>query len=163
MSWRSGPEAWTLALLLAALITPRSAAAQGWREFQLWGVALASDPAVYGGGLGIGWRDAQRTRITLAVAGGTTDDSRAAGRAELTWNFLLDPAKRSGFSVYGGGGLALGLVENESITPWVQATIGLETSPAAKSSFFVEAGFGGGVRGAIGLRFRSRRTPRRPG
>lgn len=157
MSWRSRPEAWTLALVLAAAV-PRDAAAQGWHEFQVWGVALASDPAVYGGGLGFSWRDAQRSRITLALAGGTTDDSRGAGRAELTWHFLLDPARRSGFSVYGGGGLALGLIENESITPWLQAVIGLETSPASKTSFFIEGGFGGGVRGALGLRFRSRKA-----
>ena len=40
MSWRSRPEAWTLALAVAVAAAPERGAAQGWRETQVWGAAL---------------------------------------------------------------------------------------------------------------------------
>ena len=146
------------ALLIAAV---RPAAAQGWHETQLWGVALASRPAVYGGGLGLAWRDAGRSRIGVAVAGGTTARGTAALRAEATWHFLLDPGRTRGLAVYGGGGLALTAVQDSTVRPFLEATLGVETAPAARVSLFLEAGFGGGARGAVGLRWRKQNAPGR--
>ena len=145
-------------LLLAGA---RSAAAQGWHETQLWGVALASRPAVYALGLGTFWRDAGRTRIGVAVAGGSTEHGTAAGRLEATWHFLLDPGRVRGFAVYGGGGLALTAIQDSTVRPFVEAVLGVETSPAARASFFLEVGFGGGARAAMGLRWRKQNAPGR--
>lgn len=146
------------ALVLAAA---KPAAAQGWRETQVMGVALDSRPAVYALGLGTAWRDAGRTRIGVAVAGGATELGTAAARVEATWHFLLDPGRTRGFAVYGGGGLALTAVQDSTVKPFVEAVLGIETGPAARASFFVEAGFGGGARAAVGLRWRKQNAPGR--
>ncbi|HEY2805153.1 MAG TPA: hypothetical protein VGI92_04765 [Gemmatimonadales bacterium] len=138
------------------LATP--AAAQGWHETQLWAVGLTSKPAVLAGGLGLGWRDAGRTRISVALAGGAADGGRPAGRAELAWHFLLDPGKRKGMSVYGGGGVAVTAIQYAKVRPWLQVLAGIESSPGARSGWFLEGGFGGGLRVATGLRFRTRHT-----
>ena len=154
MTWFSRPRAWILPLLLGSPAWPARAAAQGWHETQVWGVALASRPAVFAGGLGYAVRDAGRTRIGAALAAGAGDDGRAAGRVELAWHFLLDPARRKGLSLYGGGGLAVSVIQHSQVRPWVLLVLGAETGPASTPGFFVEAGLGGGARVAAGLRFR---------
>jgi hypothetical protein len=159
MSWSSRPRAWGLALVLAA--NPQVLAAQVRHEWQVMGVALASRPAVGVVGIGANWRDRGRTRIGLSVAGGKTDDDRGAARAELVWHFSLDPARRRGWGVYGGGGLAVGVIEQDHVRPWVQAVIGVESRPGGSGGFFVEGGFGGGGRLAAGWRWRKQNAPGR--
>jgi len=159
MSWRSRPDAWSLALAAALLMAgPRTARAQGWRETQLWAVGLTSRPAVVAAGLGFAARDAGRTRLGFALAAGTAEGGRAAGRAEVAWHFLLDPGRRHGLSVYGGGGAALTVVEHARVRPFVLVVLGIETAPTARTGLFVESGLGGGVRIAAGLRWRHRRS-----
>lgn len=123
--------------------------------------ALASEPAAAVAGLGLNWRDRGRTRIGIAALAGATEDGLAAGRAEFIWHFQLDPARRAGWAVYGGGGLAVSVVEQDHVRPWVQGVIGAETRPGAGGGFFVEAGFGGGFRLAAGWRWRKRNAPDR--
>ncbi len=147
------------AVLLIAAAPP--AAAQGWHETQLWGVALASRPAVYALGLGRAWRDAARTRVGVALAAGATEQGAAALRAEATWHFLLDPGRARGLSVYGGGGLALTAVQDGAVRPFIEAVLGMETGPASRAGFFLEAGFGGGARFAVGIRWRKQNAPSR--
>jgi len=145
------------ALLLAA--APAVARAQGWHETQLWAVGLDSRPAVFAAGLGVAWRDAGRTRIGGALAGGTTDDGHAALRAEAAWHFLLDPGRGRGLALYGGGGIALTAVDGGSARAFVQAVVGVETGPGARAGWFLEAGFGGGARVATGIRWRKHNAP----
>ena len=147
------------AVLLLAGAKP--ATAQGWRETQLWGVALASRPAVYALGLGTAWRDAGRTRIGIALAAGATEHGAAAARVEAIWHFLLDPGRTHGLGIYGGGGLALTAVQDSTVRPFVEALLGVETGPASRASFFIEAGFGGGARAAMGVRWRKQNAPGR--
>ena len=161
MSCGSRPEAWIAAALLGAAL-PGSARAQGWRETQVFAVAVASRPAAGLEGLGFARRDAGRTRIGLALAAGVAEGRRTAGRGELMWHFLLDPAKRAGLAVYGGGGIAVSVVEGSTVRPYAQAVLGAESTPSARHSWFIEAGFGGGARIAIGWRGRSRVVPRPP-
>ena len=144
-------------MLMAA--APATARAQGWHETQLWGVALASRPAVFAAGLGMSWRDAGRTRIAGAVAAGASDDGRAALRAEATWHFLLDPARVRGLGLYGGGGVALTAIQGATARAFVQAAVGVETGPGAHVGWFLEAGFGGGARIATGIRWRKHNAP----
>ncbi len=161
MSCGSRPRVWSLAVSML-LVTARGAAAQGWHETQLWAVALASRPAIFGGGLGFASRDAGRTRVGFALAGGVAEGTRAAGRAELAWHFLLDPAKRKGLSVYGGGGAAVSLIQSSRVKPYLLLAVGVESAPATPTSWFLEGGFGGGARIAMGLRFRTKRKTQTP-
>jgi hypothetical protein len=161
----SRPEAWGKAraarLLLAAAFAsvPASpAAAQGWRETQAWGVAVASRPEFAGAGFGFAWRDAGRTRLSGAAALGVLEGGNLAGRVELAWHFLLDPGRRrAGLALYAGGGLALATREGGRPVARLQLALGAESAPALSRSWFVEAGVGGGVRLAAGLRWRARR------
>ena len=156
MRFVSRPEAWA-ALLLSALLA-RPAHAQGWREVQVFAEGVASHPAVVLAGVGLGRRDAARTRIGATIAAGVGEGRRLAGRGELMWHFLLDPAKRTGAGVYGGGGVAVTAMRGAHVRPFVQVVLGLEGAPAAAHGWFIEGGFGGGARLALGWRARTRRN-----
>ena len=157
MSWQSRRSAWIAALL--PLLSPVPLAAQGWREAQLFVVAAGSEPAQATLGIGLAWRDPRRARAGIAIATGTAEGGRAAGRAELTAHFLLDPDRRRGAAVYGGGGLALTMVERDRARAWVQLALGVEWNPAGNGGVFLEAGVGGGARLAAGCRIRKRNAP----
>lgn len=161
MSWRSRPRAWIVAVAGACGAT-RAAPAQappGWREAQLWGVAAFSRPAIYAGGFGLAWRDGLRTRVGIALAGGADQSGAAAGRGELVYHFLLDPTRAVGNGVYLGGGLAVDATRGSHPRPFVEFVVGAENQPAGRRGTFVEAGFGGGARVALGIRWRKRNAP----
>jgi hypothetical protein len=158
MSWFSRPRAWTCALGLA-LAAPRSLRAQGWQEAQLWGAGIASRPAFGGLGVALAWRDAGRSRLLASLATGAQSPGGAV-RAELAYHFLLDPARTRGNAVYGGGGLALVIGPDGRRHPYVQLLVGAENTPGGRHGTFIEAGLGGGVRVAIGFRWRKRNAPR---
>ena len=149
-----------LAAALTALAASSARAQNPWRETGLWGAALFSRPAFYGGGLSLAWRDAGRTRLGIAAAAGGEEHAGVAGRIEATWNFLLDPWKRGGNGLYAGGGLALAVAHDGRVHPAVEALLGIESNPAGRRGEFIEAGFGRGARIAIGIRWR---TPRGAG
>lgn len=159
MSCTSRPEAW--GVLLLALLRAVPVAAQGWTETQVMGVAVASEPVFAGGGAGVAWRDAGRTRLGAALAAGVLDNGEAAGRVELVWHFLLDPARARGGAVYGGGGLAVATGPAGDPAARIQLVLGVEAAPGSRHGAFVEAGVGGGVRLAAGLRWRARGAARR--
>ena len=149
------------AALVAALVPATHAEAQqrtppGWHETQLWVAALASKPAVGALGLGLAWRDAGRTRVGVSLGGGIAEGRHAAGRLELAWHFLLDPGQRKKVSFYGGGGVAVQVIQGDRVRPWVQLALGMESAPAGSSGWFIEGGFGGGARIAAGVRWRRR-------
>jgi hypothetical protein len=158
MSWRSKRRA--VALLPALLAAAGSARAQAARETQVWAVAAASKPAFYGAGLGLAWRDEQRMRVAPAVALGSYDDGRFGARADLAIHFLLDPVKRTGAAVYGGGGLSVA-VRGGRLTPYALLVLGAEGSPGGGGGSFLEIGVGGGVRVAVGYRWRKHNAPGR--
>jgi hypothetical protein len=143
------------------LAAPRVARAQGWREAQLWAVGTLSRPAFAGLGAGLAWRDAGRTRIAAALAGGALEGAGPALRAEVVGHFLLDPARTRGDVIYGGGGLAVLLDEHGRLHPYVQLVLGAENAPGGRRGTFLEVGVGGGARLAIGMRWRKHNAPRR--
>jgi hypothetical protein len=147
------------AALLGSLLGPGPAGAQGWREAQVWAVGTASDPAFGGVGFGLSWRDRGRSRGGVAVAGGVQDRG-AAGRVELVYHFLLDPARQRGDGAYGGGGVTVSAGPDGRLRPYLQLVIGAENGPASPRGTFIEVGVGGGVRVAVGLRWRKRNAPR---
>jgi hypothetical protein len=154
--WRRSAGALASVLLAAA----GSATAQTLREAQLWGLAAASKPAFYGAGFGVAWRDEQRIRIAPALALGSFGDGRFGARADVAIHFLLDPVKRQGSAVYGGGGLSAA-VRGGRLTPYALLVLGVETAPGGGGGSFAEIGVGGGVRVAIGYRWRKHNAPGR--
>jgi hypothetical protein len=162
MSWSSRRSAWALAALLALLPSGRAVAQVPRREIQVMVAGLASEPAVGLAGLGLNWREGRgRSRAGLALLGGAAEDGRAAARAELVWHFQLDPARQRGWGLYGGGGIAATVVEDDRVRPWIQAVVGAESRPGGRGGLFVETGFGGGFRLAAGWRWRKQNAPGR--
>lgn len=152
--WRRSP------LLLVPALAALPAQAQSLREAQVWGVGVLSRPAFWGAGFGLGWRTEQRDRIAPALALGGFGDGRFGVRADLAYHFLLDPAKRSGAAVYGGGGLSV-VVRSGRVVPYVLLVLGVEGAPGGRGGVFAEVGVGGGARLAIGYRWRKHNAPGR--
>jgi len=148
------------ALLLPALAGAATARAQSARETQLWGLAAWSRPAFYGAGVGLAWRDDQRDRIAPALAVGTFGDGKLGIRADVAYHFLLDPVKRSGSAVYGGGGLTVA-VRGGHVVPYALLVLGVEGAPGGRGGLFAEVGVGGGARLAVGYRWRKHNAPGR--
>lgn len=141
----------SLALWAAALAAAPAAAAQVV-EGGVHGLVLARDPAFVGGGVQAGIRTTPRTRFMATLSGGALDDE-VAGRGELLGHFLLNPFDATGVGLYGGGGLGAEVSHGEG-RAYVVLLLGAEGRPAAGSGWFVEAGLGGGFRGAVGWRWR---------
>ena len=157
MSWCSKGRA--AALLGAALAAATPCRAQV-RETQAWGLAVASQPALYAVGVGLAWRDNQRSRIAPALAFGMLGNGKFGARADFAIHFLLDPYKRAGTAVYGGGGLTAA-VAGGRVTPYALLVLGAENAPGGAGGSFIEIGVGGGVRLAIGYRWRKSNAPGR--
>jgi len=147
-------------LLLPALAAAAPGRAQSLSEAQLWGTAIASRPAFYGVGIGLGWRDEQRDRFAPALAVGGFGQGGFGWRADFAYQFLLDPAKRAGSALYGGGGLSV-VVRSGRAIPYVLLEVGLENAPGGPGGSFLELGVGGGLRVAIGYRWRKHNAPGR--
>ncbi len=147
-------------MLLGAAVAAAAPCRAQVRETQLWGLAVASRPALYAAGFGLAWRDNQRTRIAPAVAVGALADGRFGARADLAIHFLLDPYKRGGTAIYGGGGLTAALAGGR-LTPYALLVLGAERNPGGPGGSFIEIGVGGGIRLAIGYRWRKANAPGR--
>ena len=145
---------------MVAAAVPGRALAQGWRETQLAAVGVASRPAAAVAGAGLAWRDGGRTRLGGALLLGADEHGAWAGRVELGWHFLLDPAKRAGNGVYGGGGVAVAATAGRTRT-YLMLVIGVENAPAGGRGTFIEAGVGGGIRLSVGMRWRKQNAPSR--
>jgi len=150
-------------LLVAALLCgsagPARAQAQGGvRELQIHAVGVASRPFFGGAGGGLAFRDADRNRWQGALAVGFLDGGGVGVRGDFAYHFLLDPRKRQGSAVYGGGGLTA-QVAGGRVTPYLLLVVGAEVAPGGVGGSFVEVGVGGGVRVAVGYRWRKRNAP----
>ena len=157
MSW-----CWRASALpaLSALAFAAPAPAQSISEVQLWGTAVASRPAFYGAGLGFAWRDGERDRYAAALAVGGPGPGALGLRADFSYQFLLDPARRAGAALYGGGGLSL-VTRRGGVVPYLLLVLGVEHAPGGSGGSFVEIGVGGGARIAVGYRWRKRSAPGR--
>jgi hypothetical protein len=150
---------WAAGHALAGLLTAAAglggtpAAAQQVTEFGVMGIATASDPALVVASAYGGIRTSRRTRISAGLGLGGSD-GRAAWRGELLAHFLLNPTRRSGVGIYGAGGVAA--VGGPVDQGYLVLTLGVEARPGGRSGWFVEAGVGGGVRLAAGMRWRRR-------
>jgi len=150
------------ALAAAALVAaaPAAARAQGLRETQVHVLGVASRPLFGGAGGALAWRDSRRTRVAASLAAGVLEGGRLAGRADVAWHFLLDPRKRGGSAVYGGGGLSV-RADGEGVRPFLLLVLGTERDPGGRGGSFVEVGVGGGLRASAGYRWRKSNAPGR--
>jgi hypothetical protein len=148
------------ALLWAACLSAGAVPvrAQGVRELQVQATGVGSRPFFGGAGGGLAFRDADRNRWLGALAVGLLDGGGVGARGDFAYHFLLDPRKRQGSAVYGGGGLTAQLAGGR-VRPYVLLVVGAEHAPGGTGGSFVEIGVGGGVRFAVGYRWRKRNAP----
>jgi hypothetical protein len=144
-----------LLVILAAL--PAGVAAQQRRltawEAGVGGVAVLARGDFYGAALQAGYRAGGQARLSGAVAPGVVGD-RAAIRADAAAEFMVMPAVRRGVGVYGGAGLGYQAAVGGRGAAFMSARIGVERAPGGRFGWYLEAGVGGGVRLAGGVRWR---------
>ncbi len=140
-----------LLLLAGALTLSAPLTAQQGRELGIQAIGTAADPslavaAVYGG-----IRSSTRTRLSVSAGAGISS-GEPAFRGEVLGHFLLSPGKPKGPGFYFAGGVAAvgGAVDQG----YVVLTVGVEDRPAAGAGWVVELGVGGGIRLALGYRWR---------
>ena len=145
-------------MLTVALLWSAPLAAQQVREVGVQGIVTASDSVLGVGALYGALRPSNRTR--LSVTGGVgASAGEVAFRAELLGHFLLSPNKRKGAGPYFAAGVAA--VGGPVDRGYLVLTLGVEERPGGGSGWAAEAGVGGGVRVAVGYRWR-RRSGRLP-
>jgi hypothetical protein len=124
-------------------------------ELSLGAAAAFSHETFAGAELGIAHRPSTESRIALALAGGAVSpDQDAAVRAQLTLQILLNSTARSGAGLYAGVGAAFLGERGAPGRGFVALVIGVEQAPGRRRGWFIESGFGGGVRAAVGWRTR---------
>ncbi len=132
-----------------------SARAQAVSATEIGGGAtvVLAHRAFWGPELGVARRSGGQGRFAFTAACG--DYERALGvRLEATVQFLLRPAERSGIGPYGGLGLAFVGSDGARGASYLTALLGVDTGPGARAGWYAELGLGGGVRLALGRRFR---------
>ena len=122
-------------------------------EFSFGGLGAFAASDFVGAGFGVGRRVSPQTRVALFGAGGTIARAPAA-RLEAMVQFLVTPAARAGAGLYGGAGIAVQTARDRHGVAYLVAVMGAEGAPGRRGGWFLEVGLGGGVRGAVGWRWR---------
>jgi len=122
-------------------------------ELSLGASAVMAHRTFAGAELGLAHRPSGDGRIALALAGGTVAD-RAAARAQLTLQLLVNPTARSGPGLYAGVGGAFAARRGSPGQGFLAVLLGLEAAPGRRQAWYAELGFAGGVRAAVGWRMR---------
>jgi len=124
-------------------------------ELSLGAAAALADETFAGAELGLAHRPSSESRIALAVAGGVASPGeQAAVRAQLTLQVLLNSTARSGAGLYAGVGASFLGVRGAHGRGFVALIVGVEQAPGRRRGWFIESGFAGGVRIAVGWRAR---------
>ena len=126
-------------------------------ELSLGAAAALADVGFAGAELGVAHRPSSDSRIALAVAGGVAyPGEQPAVRAQLTLQFMLNSTAtaRTSAGFYAGVGAAFLGRRGEPGRGFVALIVGAEQSPGRKRGWFIESGFAGGVRVAVGWRAR---------
>lgn len=134
--------------LLAGM--PAAAPAQRGTEAGLAGATLFSDAEFIGGGGVVALRPGGRLRLQLAGLAGDADGLTLRG--ELSGQFLLAPSRTGGVGSYGFAGVAG--TAGPTDAGYLLLGLGVEADPGGRHGWWIEAGVGGGVRIALGWRWR---------
>lgn len=140
-----------LLVVAGALTLVVPLAGQQARELGIQAVATTSQPQLGIAGLYGGIRTSTRTRLSASAGAGFSSDDLAF-RGEVLGHFLLSPNQRRGAGFYLAGGVAA--VTGPVDRGYLVLTLGLENRPGAQSGWAAELGIGGGVRVALGYRWR---------
>lgn len=146
-------------LVVAALAWGAPLPAQQAREIGLQAIGTASDPALAAAALYGAIRTSTRTRLSAAAGAGISSGEPAL-RGELLGHFLLSPNQLKGAGLYFAGGVAA--VAGPVDRGYLVLTLGVEDRPGAGAGWAAEIGVGGGVRLAVGYRWRQLRLPSVP-
>lgn len=139
--------------LAAGVAVPLRAQAARATEISAGATVVLAHRAFWGPELGVARRSSGQGRFAIAAACG--DYERALGvRLGATAQFLLRPGERTGVGPYGGLGLAFVGSEEARGASYLTALLGIEQAPGARGGWYAELGLGGGVRLALGRRFR---------
>ena len=122
-------------------------------ELSAGATAIVAHRTFAGAELGLARRPSADSRVALALAGGG-DDGRAAGRAQLTVQVLVNTFARSGPGLYAGVGGAFAARRGTPGRSFLALVLGVEAAPARRHAWYVELGFAGGARAAAGWRLR---------
>jgi len=119
------------------------------------GASVVAARATFAGAeVHLAYRPGGQSRVALAMAAGGVG-GRAAARVQLTVQFLVTPAARTGAGLYGGIGVAV--ASRRGGAPgdgYLALLLGLEAAPGGRGGWYAEAGLAGGVRMAAGWRAR---------
>jgi len=143
------------ALLVLLLPSPIGAQTPRGLETGVAAMLLLAESRFGGGGALLALRPGGRLRLQLAALVG--DDGDLAGRGEFSVHYLVTPGAPRGVSLYGLTGVAGRAGRREA--GYLLVGLGLESAPAGRHGWWVEAGVGGGARVALGWRWRSLRRP----
>jgi hypothetical protein len=151
---RNGARAVVAATALAAsLAAPMRAQAARATEIGAGATVVLAHRAFWGPELGVARRSGGQGRFAIAAACG--DYERALGvRFQATAQFLLRPGERTGIGPYGGLGLVFVGSEVARGASYITALLGIDQAPGTRGGWYAELGLGGGVRVALGRRFR---------
>jgi len=127
------------------------ASAQRVDEGDLGVTVVAARQSFLGAAGGVAWRSGQ-ARVAVSAALGS-EAGAAAFRLSGTAAFVLSPAARDR-TPYAGLGLSFAGVRRGAGAGYLVAVLGLEAAPAERRGWYVEAGLGGGVWAAAGIRWR---------
>src|SRR5436309_1971599 len=86
----------------------------------------------------------QQQRVKLALAAGP-EAGRAAARAQLTVQVLVNSAARSGLGLYAGLGAAFSARHGTPGQGFLAVLLGFEAAPGRRQAWYAELGFAGGV------------------
>jgi len=89
-------------------------------------------------------------------AGFDPDGQTPLLRAEGVFAYLLNPFRRSGVSPYAGGGVAIQAWSDRD-SEYLMLFVGVDARPASRMGWFAEVGVAGGIRAALGVRWRPAR------
>ena len=139
--------------LAAGVAVSARAQAVSATEIGAGATVVLAHRAFRGPELGVARRLGGQGRFAVTAACG--DYERALGvRLEATVQFLLRPAELRGIGPYGGLGLAFVGSDGARGASYLTALLGVDTGPGARAGWYAELGLGGGVRLALGRRFR---------
>jgi hypothetical protein len=138
-------------LATLSLAVSVSGEAQQAREIGLQTLGTSSDPALFVIGPYGAFRAGARTRVSASIAAGVSDGD-LAWRAEGLGHFLLSPERQHGWGAYFAGGVAV--VGGPVDRGYIVLTLGAESRPGGSSGWVAELGVGGGLRAALGYRWR---------
>lgn len=145
----------SIAVACCLVLVPCFAYAQQLTSHEVGAGAAASlaRRSFAGAELAYALRPSGESRIALAVAGGSVA-GRAAARAQLTIQLLVNASARSGTGIYAGVGAAFVARRTSPGQGYLAILLGLEGRPGRRQGWYVEAGLSGGVRLAAGWRLR---------